>query len=116
MIHFHKCSFISTDVMKLSLFSRREEEEGGGGGGGAARSVRHRRALTSDLLQPVVGDGNVLQPARLLDEEQDGVPRRHARQLAVHLGPVAQEVVDPALGHDLDAPTPRKNTSKAAVS
>lgn len=46
-----------------------------------------------DLLQSVKRDGHVLQSTGLLDEEQHGFPSRHAPQLLMHLGPMAEEVV-----------------------
>ncbi|TNN62941.1 hypothetical protein EYF80_026821 [Liparis tanakae] len=46
-------------------------------------------------------DGHILQATCLLDEEQHGIPSRHAPQLLMHLGPMAEEVVQSTLRDDL---------------
>lgn len=57
--------------------------------------------MMKDLLQSVKRDRYVLQSTRLPEEEQDGVTARHAPQLLMHFGPVADEVVHATLSYNL---------------
>lgn len=57
--------------------------------------------LSCDLLQSVKSDRHILQSTRLPDEEQDGITSRHAPQFLMHLGPVAEEIVNSTLSYNL---------------
>lgn len=53
--------------------------------------------MTSDLLEAIKGDWDILQTAGFSDEEQDSVTRGHPPQFFMNLGPVTQQVVNATL-------------------